>query len=46
MVQDGRLVRVGPALSRPHYGYYLVYRPDMTAKPAFQRLRTYLMGAA
>ncbi|WP_293576793.1 LysR family transcriptional regulator [Phaeobacter sp.] len=46
MVLEGRLQRVGPALSRPDYGYYLVYRPEMAKNPALQRLRSYLIGAA
>ncbi len=46
LVKAGKLVRIGPAVAREGFGYYLVYRPDKLANPAFQRLRTLLLASA
>lgn len=45
LVDTGAVVRVGQPIARQGFGYYLVYRPDLESKPAFRRLRAYLLGA-
>ncbi|MBT3142510.1 hypothetical protein DS909_03485 [Phaeobacter gallaeciensis] len=45
-VLSGELVRLGPVISRPDHGYYLVYDPDTLEKPAAQNLRNHLLTEA
>ncbi len=45
LVAAGALVRLGPEVARPGYGYYLVYAPALRAKPWFEELRAHITGA-
>jgi len=44
LIQNKQIVRVGPVVRRPDQGYFLVYRPDVSQKGAFKRLRQHLLS--
>lgn len=44
LVASGKLLRLGAPVSRPGYGYYLVYHAEQLANPAFARLRASLLA--
>jgi len=43
LVASGRIVRLGNAVSRPGFGYYLVYRQPRRENAAFAKLRDFLL---
>lgn len=43
LVEEQRIKRVGQAIGRDGYGYYLVYKKEMLAKRSFSRLREFLL---
>ncbi|MCR9138310.1 MAG: LysR family transcriptional regulator [Alphaproteobacteria bacterium] len=43
LVEAGKLVRAGTPIARENFGYYLVYRREQRSKPAFERLRAFLL---
>jgi LysR family glycine cleavage system transcriptional activator len=46
LVKEGKLVRVGAPITRGGYGYYLVYRREISSKSSFERLRAFLLEPA
>lgn len=45
LVETGELLRLGPPVSRPGYGYYLVYRANSEKRQAIDGLRELLLTA-
>ena len=43
LIEQGKLVRIGPTFGREGCGYYLVYGAGAVAKKSFGRLRNYLL---
>ncbi len=44
LVRAGKMVLLGDTVSRPNFGYYLVYQEAMQANTAFQKLRAHLVA--
>lgn len=46
LVKEQRIKRIGQPVGRKSFGYYLVYRKELTAKRSFQRLREFLLKSS
>ncbi|WP_299893185.1 hypothetical protein [uncultured Ruegeria sp.] len=43
LIASGKLVCIGPPVSRTGFGYYLVYSERQNSDPSFQRLKANLI---